>query len=98
MAIPECQLDEAAIEDQVGRFRQLAGHVSRIEREAGEIQVQFDERVPDGLLALTLAVEQRCCSFIGLDYRSESRSLTITVADPSDDAKLDSFASLLAQA
>ena len=95
MAIPERQLDDAAIGPQIDRYRKLARYVTKIEREAGEVRVQFDQRVPDGLLALTLAVEQECCAFVGLDYTSESRVLTLTVANVSQNPRLDSLASLL---
>jgi len=95
MAMPECQLDDAAIGPQIHRYRQLARHVRRIERETGEVRVHFDEQVQDGLLALTLAVEQECCAFVGLQYTAEARVLTITVANVSQNPRLDSLASLL---
>jgi hypothetical protein len=95
MAIPECQLSDATLGTQVRRYRELARHVTRIERQTGAIRVQFDKDVPDGLLELTLATEQECCSFLDLDYSSDSRSLTISVANGSQSSRLDSFATLL---
>ena len=96
MAIPECQLDDSAIASQLRRFGELKRYVISVEREAAEVRVQFDEQVPDDLLALTLAVEQECCAFLGLAYTSKSRVLRITVANVSHVPRLDSLAALLA--
>lgn len=96
MAIPECRLDDGAIAPQLRRFRELARHVISVERDAAEVRVQFDEQVPDDLLALTLAVEQECCAFVGLAYASKSRVLRITVANVSQVPRLESLAALLA--
>jgi hypothetical protein len=96
LAIPECRLDAAALGPQIRRYRQLASHVTRLERTVGEVRVEFDASVPDGLLGRTLAVERGCCTFVGIEYEPQSRTLTFTVANVAQDPRLDSFAALLA--
>jgi hypothetical protein len=93
--IPECRLSEAAVGPQLSRYRQLAQHVVDIQRNVGEVRVQFDDALPDGLLGHTLSVERECCSFLGLAYDLTSRSLTITVDNIAQDPRLDLLAALL---
>jgi hypothetical protein len=95
MAIPECTLPDTAVGPQIARYRQLARHVVELERRIGEVRVRFDATVPDGLLARTLAVEQGCCAFVGLDYEPATRSLAITVANVDQDPRPDTLAMLL---
>ena len=94
-AIPSCTLAPAGVGPQISRYRQLAAHVTRIERNTGEVRVEFDERVPDGLLAQTLEVERECCSFLELTYDSGSRSLAVTVAEVAHGPSLEPLAMLL---
>lgn len=96
IAIPECRLDPAALGPQICRYRQLATHVTRIERTVGEIRVEFDYRIPAGLLEYTLMVERDCCTFVTADYQSTSGTLTFTVENIAQDPRLDSLAALLA--
>ncbi len=98
LVVPQCSLPAAEIEPQLDRYRQLAGHVVGVEQALGEVRVQFDETVPGDLLESTLAIERGCCSFMDLDYASDSRLLRITVANPEQDAALDSLATLLTRA
>lgn len=93
--IPGCQLNGSALPPQIGRYRQLAAHVKRIKRELGDVRVEFDEHVPDGLLEYTLAVERECCTFVGIEYKPESRTLTFTVERVAQDPRLDSLTVLL---
>jgi hypothetical protein len=95
LAIPECRLDAVALGPQIARYRRLASHVTRIERTVGEVSVQFDEHVPAGLLGHTVAVERECCTFVGIDYEPQSRTLRFTVANIAQDPRLDSLAALL---
>jgi hypothetical protein len=95
LAIPECRLTETAAGSQIARYRQLAEHVVEVERDIGELRVRFDETVPEGLLAGTLGVERECCSFLGLHYQPQTRSLMITVANLARDARLDTLRALL---
>lgn len=95
LAIAECQLDAAALGPQIRRYRRLASHVTRIKRTVGAVRVEFDDSVPDGLLGHTLAVERDCCTFLGIDYAPESRTLSFTVANIAQDPRLDSLAALL---
>jgi hypothetical protein len=94
-AIPECTLTDATVGPQLSRYRRLAAHVTRIERDTGEVRVELDERVPEALLADTLSVERECCGFLDLAYDPQSRSLKITVANVAHDPRLDSLAVLL---
>jgi hypothetical protein len=95
LAIPECRLPETAVGPQLARYRTLAEHVIDIHRDIGEVRVQFDKTVPEGLLAQTLVVERECCTFVGLDYQPPTRSLTITVANVAHDPRLDALIALL---
>ena len=95
MSIPECRLPETAVGPQLARYRRLAEHVTDIHRDIGQLRVQFDDSVPDGLLDHALAVERECCSFVGLDYQPQTRLLTITVANVAQDPRLDTLRALL---
>ncbi len=92
----ECQLDPAALGPQIARYRRLAAHVTRIDRDVGEVRVQFDDRVPAGLLGHTLTVERDCCPFVGIEYDAASRALALTVATVAQGPGLNSLAALLA--
>ncbi len=94
VAIPECRLDASALGPQISRYRRLAEHVTGIERNPGEVRVQFDEDVPDGLLTRSPSS--------GTAARSSASStsqpggtLAFTVANVAQDSRLDSLAALL---
>ena len=96
--IPECTLTDATAGPQLSRYRRLAAHVTRIERDTGEVRVEFDERVPEAVLGHTLSVERGCCSFFELAYDRAVRQLRITVANIAHDSRLDPLAALLTPA
>jgi hypothetical protein len=76
VSIPECRLDASALGPQISRYQRLAEPVIGIERNPGEVRVQFDEDVPDGLLRHTLAAERDCCALVGIEYEPTARTLT----------------------
>lgn len=95
LAIPECRLPDTAVGPQLARYRKLAEHVIDLHRDVGEVRVQFDDTVPESLLAQTLAVERECCTFVDLEYQPHMRSLTITVANVAQHPRLETLQALL---
>jgi hypothetical protein len=72
-----CVLDSSALEEQLGRYRELRHYVRRLRRTAGELVVEFGDDVPAGLLRSTLEIERDCCSFLEITYDADGRQLTI---------------------
>ncbi len=89
--VPNCKLDAAQLGAQLERYRRLGQHAANVERLTGEVVVRFENNLPAGLLERTLAVEQRCCSFVLTAYDPGDRRLTITVEKLDQDPRLDSL-------
>ena len=74
-----CELDEAALAAQLGRYRALAGDVAAAEREDGRLSVAFGPGVDRALLAEAVAVERGCCSFLALDVAGDRLTVELHV-------------------
>ena len=72
-----CVLDPSALEDQLGRYRELRRYVRGLSRTAGELVVDFGDDVPGELLGRTVEIERDCCSFLEIRYKADERRLTI---------------------
>jgi hypothetical protein len=91
LPIAACELDAQGMRDQRDRYRRLAPTVSRIGRENGTLVVEFGEQLDEHLLDETVTVEQGCCSFFGFDYDTDRRRLVVSVANPDQQAGLDTL-------
>ena len=92
--IPSCALDEAGVTAQRARYARLAPTVSRVERQADAVLIEFREDFDRGTLDETLAVERECCPFLGIE--TDERSLAISVGREDEAPMLDVFAEALA--
>jgi hypothetical protein len=97
-AIPSCALDETGRREQRDRYARLAQTVSRLERRADAIEIEFDEDLDHGTLERTLAVERECCPFFVFALDEASRRLRVTVDAPEHAPALDAVAGALRSA
>jgi hypothetical protein len=91
-AIPSCALDEAGVADQRARYARLAPTVSRIERDAEAVLIEFREQFDRQTLEEALAVERQCCPFFLFEFDDSQRRLRATVRDPEQLPALDAMA------
>jgi hypothetical protein len=91
MAIADCELDHAAMQEQLGRYRRLGAQGEVRRWSALALSVDFAYEPDPELVQTTIAVERGCCSFFVLDYVPERRRLTVSVADPPRAAALDAI-------
>jgi hypothetical protein len=95
MAIAGCGLDQAALQEQLGRYRRLGAGATVTRSSALELTARFDIEPDRDLMRATLAVERECCSFFALEYAESERRLTVSVADPERAPALDALAAAL---
>jgi hypothetical protein len=93
--IAECRLDVDGLRRQRDRYRALGRHVTRAERHAGRLAVEFDPSTDFDLLAETVAVERDCCPFFRMRADVPRRELVISVGEPAQDPALDAIAESL---
>jgi hypothetical protein len=98
MAIAGCGLDEASLQEQIARYRELGAHAVVTRRSALELTAQFAGDPDPGLLRTTIATERECCSFFALDYAPRDRRLTVAVSDPLRAGALDQIQAALTAA
>jgi hypothetical protein len=90
--IPSCALDEVGLAAQRARYVRLAPTVSRIEREAEAVLIEFREEFDRQTLEETLAVERQCCPFFLFEFDDSQRRLRATVREPEQLPALDAMA------
>ena len=95
MALAGCGLDEAALAEQLTRYRRLGAGAVVTRRSPLELAVDFGAEPDRGLLDTTIKVERGCCSFFALQYDEAARRLTVAVADPERRAALDGIQAAL---
>ena len=78
MAVSGCDLDDRELARQLERYRQLAGSATAVTRRGPTLRVTFDAGVDAQLLDETIAIEQRCCSFLTIDYLPSELTLSIS--------------------
>ena len=93
--IPSCALDEAGLADQRARYAGLAATVSRIQREADAVVIEFREGFDRQVLDETLAVELECCPFFLFEFDDSQRRLRATVREAEQLPALDAMAHAL---
>ena len=96
--IPSCALDHGAGIAQAARYRSLSRAVSRIDRAADTLTVQFGEHLDRDLLERTLAVERQCCGFFVFRLDDGGRQLMISVRDTAQTPALDVLATAFTKA
>lgn len=92
-----CRLDERGRREQEGRYARLAASVTRLDRTADAVLIEFDERLDRDLLDRTLAVERECCPFFGLEVDEGRRLLRVTVREERWLPALDAVAHVFGQ-
>jgi hypothetical protein len=85
-ARPACALDDAALAEQLARWRRIGAHAVRAHRDTAGLTVVLDRGLDEALLRETLAIERSCCPFLALIYEPGPRELT--VAAPAEHAAL----------
>jgi hypothetical protein len=95
--VPQCALEGDAREQQLSRYRRLAGSVTALERTNSAMTVRFEDSVGRELLDHTLRVERSCCPFFAIAFDERGRRLTIGVAEPDQVPALDALAWALSQ-
>jgi hypothetical protein len=93
--IPSCALDEAGLREQRARYARLAPSVTRLQREAEAVLVEFHEDFDQETLDQTLAVERECCPFFQFDFDQSERRLRATVREAEQLPALDAMAHAL---
>ncbi|MBA3788494.1 MAG: hypothetical protein H0X21_07350 [Actinobacteria bacterium] len=76
-----CTLSPDGLADQAGRAARLLPSVASLERSEDELHVTFGEGVDRALVDEVVATEQRCCSFLEIEYDGASRLLRIAAHD-----------------
>jgi hypothetical protein len=95
MAVAGCGLDDAALTEQLTRYRRLGAGAAVTRRSPLELAVDFAAAPDRGLLDTTIEVERGCCSFFALEYDKAARRLTVAVADPEHRTALDAIQAAL---
>jgi hypothetical protein len=78
LIVPDgCTLSPAQLADQQGRVERLRPSVVTVSRAEDALYVSFAEGVDRGLLEKVVATEQRCCSFLEIEYHGSARVLRV---------------------
>ncbi len=81
IATDGCTLSPDGLADQAGRAAQLLPSVAKLERSEDELRVTFGDGVDGALVEKVVATEQRCCSFLEIEYDGAARLLRIAALD-----------------
>jgi hypothetical protein len=95
MAVQGCALDDAELAAQAERYAQAGRGAVLVARDERRVIVELADAVDEELVTELLAVERRCCPFFELEWRPESRRLSVAVANPEDQAALSAVARAL---
>jgi hypothetical protein len=74
-----CSLDEAALSEQLERYRELGSGARDVKLGARQVNVEIGQRTTDDDVEKVIATERSCCPFFELDYDTAARRLTISV-------------------
>jgi hypothetical protein len=94
-AIPSCALDDVGVREQRARYAGLAPSVTRLEREAEAVLIEFREGFDRETLEQALAVERACCPFFEFELNDSERRLRVTVREAEQLPALDAIAQAL---
>ena len=82
LIVPDgCTLTPAELADQEGRAARLLGSVASVDRSRDALVVTFEPGVDLGLVEEVVTTEQRCCTFLAVDYDDASRVLSVSAHD-----------------
>jgi hypothetical protein len=91
-----CSLSPDGLQSQLGRWRRLGRGIASVERGPRRLAIVFDSGLDRALLEETVAVERDCCPFFRFEV--DERTLTISVAEPTEEPALDALAHALGAA
>lgn len=95
MAIADCALPPAQLQEQTDRYRRLAASAIAVEQHDLRLEITFSPALDEDLLHKTLQVERECCSFFTLDYDAPARRLCVGVSDAGRSGALDAVRAAL---
>ena len=72
-----CTLSASGLAAQSERAAIVRGTVTGIERSSSGLHVRFGPDVPHEVIAELVETEQRCCSFLQIDYDEAERMLRV---------------------
>lgn len=98
LPLAECRLDLTGLRAQRDRYRALSRDVTTVNREPGQLEVQFGPELDHRLLDETIALERECCPFFRLDFDHDARRLIASVEQADQDPALDAIAAALSPA
>jgi hypothetical protein len=96
--LPSCALDDAGLREQRARYRALSASVTRLDRTADTVLIEFDEGLDRTTLDRALAVERQCCPFFTLEFDESKRLLRVGVREAAQLPALDAIAAALGAA
>ncbi len=82
LIVPDgCTLTSDALADQSGRAARLLPSVTNVEQAEAELRVSFADGVDRAIVDEVVATEQRCCSFLEIEYEVDARMLRVLAHD-----------------
>jgi hypothetical protein len=82
LIVPDgCTLSSEGLVDQAGRAARLRPSVASVERSEDALRVSFGRSVDRALVDEVVAAEQRCCSFLEIEYDGTARMLRVGAHD-----------------
>ena len=85
-----CTISAQELATQRDRLRALAPFLTEVARANGVLELTFADDIDRSFIDELIAVEERCCSFLGFAYEDETHRPTITANAENEDA-LDHF-------
>jgi len=95
--VPGCALTPDGVSEQQRRHRKLAPSVTKTERTADRLIIEFRADYDAQVLDDMLAVERECCPFFVFDLDRDRRRLEIAVREPEQIPALDAIGHALTQ-
>jgi hypothetical protein len=95
MADVRCLLDAPALVAQADRYAAIGKGARLLKHDRRRIVVALAEHASDDAIAELLAVERGCCPFFDLDWRPDTRRLSVSVSDSGDESALAYIAGAL---
>lgn len=96
MAPPSCELDAAALRQQLDRYAAIGDGAHLLRVGPTLLHARLGDRVSRMLVETTIATERGCCPIFELTFDPEARMLRVTVPDPADATALDAIERALA--
>ena len=90
-----CDLDEAGVRAQAGRYRAIGAGAELLAREPGRLLSRLRVGVEPALVEEAIAIERECCPFFDIGWDPETRRLRFSVSRGEDDPAIDAVAHAL---